>query len=70
MGKILITNDAGVSDLRAMNLVSEVIKLGRLSDDCKQYCYVTTFKDTNGDISVSARRTRTGSDTFIIFKNY
>lgn len=59
--RITITVDGDdMSDDLALLLVSEVVRGGRVSDNGRQYCYVTTFKGG----TVIAGRTKTGNDSF------
>ena len=39
MNNLIIDNRTELTDLEAIGLVGEVIKLGRISNDGKQYCY-------------------------------
>lgn len=41
MNKLIIDNRTELTDLEAVNLISKVIKQGRISNDGKQYCYGT-----------------------------
>lgn len=53
----------------ALELVQEVIKGGRVSDNGKMYCYATIFNTTYyGDICVRTREYRK-SDCFIVCKS-
>jgi hypothetical protein len=41
MNKLIIDNRTELTDFQAVDLVLEVIKQGRISNDNKQYCYGT-----------------------------
>lgn len=43
MSKIIIDNNSALSMPGALELISKVIKGGRISNDKKQYCYFTAF---------------------------
>ena len=47
MNKLIIDNRTELSDINVVTLVLKVINQGRISNDNKQYCYVTgiTIKD-------------------------
>jgi hypothetical protein len=53
--------DARVSDAEALACVAAVVNIGRVSDDGKKYCAITTFK--SGRI-VAADTTSAGADSF------
>ena len=59
--RILINNRAGISDLMALKIVSEVVLMGRVSVNNTQYCFHSEF---GGGLHVHARRTPEGSDVF------
>lgn len=61
---IIIRNATDMPMLECLNYIGSVIKLGRVSDDEKSYCFVTSF--ANG-VYVSARRQKC-SDVFNIWK--
>jgi hypothetical protein len=44
MNKIIIDNRTELTDLETLCLVDIVIKQGRISNNGKQYCYVTVIK--------------------------
>lgn len=74
MSKLIIHNEAGVSDQVALGLVANVIGEGRISDDGRSFCYLTVFKKVEGvggEITVSSksRRLRDGSpsDSFFVW---
>lgn len=68
MGKIIIKNNSDLSDLNVMDLVGRIIKMGRISDDEKAYCYLTTFKTNQGDYYITADL-RKCSDVFVCYKS-
>lgn len=43
--RIIIENRSNASDKRVLKAVADVIDLGRISNNEKQYCYLTTFFD-------------------------
>ena len=43
MSKLIIDNRSSLDDIRAMSAVIDVIKMGRVSKNDKQFCYYTTF---------------------------
>lgn len=69
MGKMIINNQSDLLDQDVLPYISAVIKQGRISDDNKQYCYVTVFHgDVYGEdmeIAVSSRKNKR-SDRFVV----
>lgn len=65
MSRIIIDNRSSLSDVDATLAVAKVIEQGRISNDNKQYCYLTTF--TNG--LVVATDLNKKSDKFIVIDN-
>lgn len=65
MGKITIRFDDNVDAELALKCVFSVVKDGRISDDGKSYCYVTSFGD---EYFVYANRNSDVSDTFQVTK--
>jgi hypothetical protein len=58
----------GITELEALTAVVEVVKLGRISNFGKQYCYHTTM--VNGP-TVDVRdidKRRPSSDSFVVYK--
>ena len=43
MSKLIIDNRSDLQDEAAILLVGTIIRMGRISNDDKQYCYYTTF---------------------------
>ena len=52
MGKIIIENRSSVSDNVAISLVQRVITKGRVSNDGKQYCCATVFRNPEQDSEI------------------
>ena len=44
MSKIIIKNQSEIDDISVLTLVQRVIKNGRISNNGKQYCYLTSFE--------------------------
>ena len=67
MGKIIIENRSSVSDNVAISLVQRVITKGRVSNDGKQYCYATVFRnpEQDGEIAVYTDLNKK-SDRFVV----
>ena len=65
MNKLIIDNRTELTDLEAVTLISKVINQGRISNDCKQYCYVTgiTIEDKEYMIWTDLNKK---SDRFVI----
>jgi hypothetical protein len=45
VSKLIIQNDSTHNDAQALQYVMTVIRNGRISEDGKSYCYVTSFVD-------------------------
>ena len=67
MGRIIINNRSNLSDLTALELVSDVIKIGRISNNDKQYCYLSSFKIEGKEHHI-VTDLRKKSDSFIIYE--
>jgi len=72
MSKIIIRNDSDLGDAEAIMLVAKVVSDGRISNNDKQYCYVTQFTmnaadsdESNKFIVVTGLNKK--SDTFRVF---
>ena len=65
MSKIIIQNDSSLPDIRALAYVKAVMEMGRISNNDKQYCYLTTFGE-NGEIVVATDLNKK-SDRFVIY---
>ena len=64
MTKIIIENRSEqLSDVAALELVSRVIEGGRMSNDFKEYCYLTVFR---GKHCVSTNLNKK-SDRFVVW---
>ena len=48
MNKIIIDNRTTLTDAQALEYVGRVIRMGRVSNDGKQYCYACSFPALNG----------------------
>jgi hypothetical protein len=69
-GKIKISYD-GMGETEALIYVHKVIGMGRISASDTQYCWVTAFenpKNPHEKIYVSADKTKSGMDTFKVYK--
>jgi hypothetical protein len=67
MGKIIIENRTlGLSDYHCLSYVEKVIAQGRISNNDKQYCYLTAFKKVGGNIMVVTDLNKK-SDRFVIY---
>ncbi len=67
MSKLIIDNQSDLSDWRVLYLVQQVINGGRVSNNDKQYCYLTSFKLREG-IYIVATDLNKKSDRFVIYK--
>lgn len=68
MGKIIIKNKTEISDITVLKCVQEVINGGRISNNNKQYCYLTIFK-INGIGHHIVTDLRKCSDVFTFYKS-
>jgi len=59
--RIIIENRSSLSDLDILKYIEDVISEGRISNDGKQYCYLTCFKEV-----VVSTYLNKGSDRFIV----
>ena len=66
--KIIIENKDGLSDKKALELVLSVIRQGRISNNNKQYCYVTSSK-INHKTYVVTTSLNQKSDRFVITRD-
>lgn len=64
MSKIIIQNNANISDELALRYISKIIEIGRISNNATQYCYHTSFES---GIEISSFLNKK-SDRFIIYK--
>lgn len=56
MGKIIVENRTDSPMAEVLNRVALIVNGGRVSDDGKQYCYVTTFQ--GGMVIVASRNAK------------
>jgi len=67
MSKIIIHNQSEISDIAVIKAVTSVIKMGRISNNNKQYCYLTCFEIDNIEYHI-ATDLRKCSDVFTFYK--
>ena len=67
MSRIIINNFTEIDDISVLKLVQEVIKLDRISNNGKQYCYAVSF-DINGEEFMMCTKLRKTSDVFNFYK--
>lgn len=67
MSKIHIDIRDDISPDLALECVKQVVKMGRISDGGKVYCYATTMETSEGDILVWTNQYRK-SDCFRVEK--
>lgn len=65
MNKLIIDNRTELTDLEAINLVSRVVKLGRISNYNKQYCYGSVITIENKEYFIWTHLNKK-SDRFVI----
>jgi len=63
MRRLIINYADDIPTADALHYVKTVVDLGRISGECRCYCYATTFND--GTV-VFAETTKKGTDTFRI----
>ncbi len=68
MQKVIIKNESDLLIIDAMRLVEGVIKNGRISNNNKQYCYLSVYEIDGSEYHVTARSNK-DSDTFLIYKS-
>ena len=56
MNKLIIENKTDLPWLDVLAYVASVVNMGRISNDGKQYCYVSTFKTPAGTVAFSPGR--------------
>lgn len=67
MSRIIINNRSSASDINAIEMVQKVIEGGRISNDGKQYCYLTVFNSADGKDSYKVTfDLRKSSDSFTV----
>ena len=70
MRKIIIDNKMeGLTDTEALQYVQAVIQDRRISNDGKQYCYLTVFKHKDTSIAVGTFINKE-SDRFLIVEDF
>jgi len=67
MAKIIIDNRSDLTDLEAIKIVCDVIRYGRISNNNKQYCYLSMFMLDGSKYQVSTDLNKR-SDRFVIIK--
>jgi hypothetical protein len=67
MEKIIIKNKTEIDDVSVLALVQSVIKNGRISNNGKQYCYITVFKIENKEYHI-VTDLRKCSDVFTFYE--
>jgi hypothetical protein len=68
MSQLIIKNQTEIDDISVLTLVQRVIDMGRVSNNNKQYCYLTSFniKDIEYHLVSDLRKC---SDVFTFYKN-
>lgn len=66
MSKFIIKVDDSVPDMHAADCVAAVIKQGKISDEGKSYCYVTTFK--TGIVVATLGTKSNGTTSFKVYQ--
>jgi hypothetical protein len=68
--RITINIAEDVSDHDAVSFVADVIAMGRISNDGKQYCFgvVRNLDDPRGQLSCGSHITRGGADAFHVWR--
>ena len=66
MGRIIINNRSELPDTKALEIVLKVMEAGRISNDGKQYCYLSTsyVDGVQYDVATDLRK---GSDSFTVY---
>ena len=67
MDKIIVKNQTELSMISVLELVKKVIEIGRISNNGKQYCYLTSFNIENTEYHI-VTDLRQKSDVFTIYK--
>ena len=65
--KIIINNHTDLSDLDVLDFISEVVILGKISNEGKSYCYLTSYK--SGVVITARHHDKSGNNTFHITKD-
>ena len=70
MSKLIIENRTKrLSDYQCLAYVEKVIAEGRVSNNDKQYCYLTAFGKVGGKIMVATDLNK-NSDRFVIYDDH
>lgn len=67
MSKIIIENRSDLPDLAVLDLICRIVKLGRISNDEKQYCYLYVADHNGIAVQISSHLNKC-SDKFIVFQ--
>lgn len=68
MGRIIINNRSDASDYDAVSMVLRVIEKGRISNNGKQYCYLSSIGEGKTQIDI-ATDLRERSDSFTLYNS-
>ena len=66
MNKLIIENRTDLPWLNILLYVAGVVRQGRISNDGKQYCYASTFKEDFGTVVVASYRNE-HSDRLVVY---
>ena len=66
--KIIIKNNTKISEIKVLSLVQEVIALGRISNNKKQYCHSTIFIIDSEKYYLITDLHKSFTDIFIFYK--
>ena len=66
MSRLIIDNQSDLEMDTVIRLVESVVKNGRISNNGKQYCYLTSFGIEDKEYHVVSRLNK-NSDSFIIY---
>ena len=68
MEKIIIENRTNYRTVTILPFIESVLKMGRISDNKKQYCYISRFEGAYGVIMVATGRNKK-SDRFVVYQD-
>lgn len=68
MSKLIIKNQTEISDIEVLKYISKVIKLGRISNNEKQYCYMSVLEIEGIEYHIITDL-RKCSDVFTFYKS-
>lgn len=68
MSKIIIKNKTEISDIKVLEYVSKVIELGRISNNEKQFCYLSVLEIDGIEYHI-VTDLRKCSDVFTFYKS-